>query len=172
MDFRKPFSKDFRKPFVGESIVSLIPKPYDEFDPGTRDMERRRMTKFSSECRTCQYCKGTCEAGTLKCRNCGAPMISEEDATFDARSCPYCRRRLLALASPACNHCGLKLPEHFLRKREEHLRRITQMTDASRRGETKDKIDEVLRIAERQDRKRSGSVLDLVNWAELTDLFS
>jgi hypothetical protein len=154
-----------------QSIESRKPTPYDGLDRGQQD-EREKMSKNSATYRTCLYCKSICEDGLLKCQNCGAPGISEEATTFDARSCPYCRRKLLALASPACNYCGLKLPEHFIRKREEQLRRIGQMNDASRRGETKDKIDEVLRIAEKHDRKRGGSMLDQVNWADLTDLFS
>jgi DNA-directed RNA polymerase subunit RPC12/RpoP len=130
------------------------------------------MTKSTTKNPACLYCRSICETASLKCRNCGAPIVSEEAATFDWRSCPYCRRKLLALASPTCNYCGLKLPEHFTEKREEHLRRISQLNDAGRKAETKDKIDEVLRIAESHDRKGNVSLLDLVNWVDLTDLFS
>jgi hypothetical protein len=118
----------------------------------------------------CSYCKSLCENGALKCRNCGAPLIAEEEATIDVRSCPYCRRKLLSLASPACNHCGLHLPAHFIKIREEQLHRITKITSS---GNTmKSKIDEILQIAKKHDRTRNNSLLGLVDWTDLTNLFS
>jgi hypothetical protein len=120
----------------------------------------------------CLYCKGLCEAGALKCKNCGAPTLSEDEVTVDVRACPYCRRKLLALASPACNFCGLRLPDHFITRREAHLRRIMEVEDSSHKQKIKNRIDEVLRIAERHDKSGKDSMLELVNWSELTDLFS
>jgi hypothetical protein len=120
----------------------------------------------------CLYCKSFCENGALKCRNCGAPLIAEEEPAIDVRACPYCRRKLLSLASPACNFCGLRLPTHFIKIREEHLRRITKMSDSGNQKVIKGKIDEVLRIAEKHDRTKNASLLELVDWVDLTNLFS
>lgn len=121
----------------------------------------------------CLYCKSLCTDGALKCKNCGAPLIDEEEVTIDVRSCPYCRRRLLSLASPACNLCGLHLPAPFIRIREEHLRRITKVGGSSDgQKATKSKIDEALRIAEKYDRTKRRSLLGLVDWKDLTNLFS
>jgi hypothetical protein len=119
----------------------------------------------------CLYCKGYCEDGAVKCKNCGAPISFEEEAAIDLRSCPFCKRKLLALASPSCSFCARRLPELFIKNRTEHLRRISEITGASNRRETKEKIDEVLKIAGKQD-KSTSSLLELVNWLELTDLFS
>jgi DNA-directed RNA polymerase subunit RPC12/RpoP len=120
----------------------------------------------------CQYCKSLCDDGAVKCRNCGAPVTAEEEATIDVRACPYCRRKLLALASPACNFCGLRLPAHFIKTREEHLRRLTKVTDSGNQAEVKGKIDEMLRIAGKHDSRKEVSLLVRVNWSKLTDLFS
>src|SRR5687768_7251228 len=87
-------------------------------------------------------------------------------------ACPYCRRKLLALASPACSFCGLHLPDHFITKRGAHLRRIMEVDDSSNNIKIKNKIDEVLRIAEKHDKSKKDSMLELVNWSELTNLFS
>ncbi|MBI3649965.1 MAG: hypothetical protein HY231_02825 [Acidobacteria bacterium] len=130
------------------------------------------MPKNSPSQAVCSYCKGKCEVSAVKCQNCGAPLLDEEVMCFDARSCPYCQRKLLALASPSCSYCGLRLPEHFIKKREEHLHRIAAMNEASKNLESKNKIDEVLKIAVRHDRKGKDSMLELINWVELTDLFS
>lgn len=120
----------------------------------------------------CLYCKSLREDGALKCRNCGAPAIAEEEASLDVRACPYCRKKLLSLASPACNFCGLRLPAHFIKTREEHLRRITRVNDSGNRTEVKGKIDEVLRIAVKHDKATEVSLLELVDWTELTELLS
>ena len=120
----------------------------------------------------CLYCKSLCADGALKCKNCGAPLIDAEEVTIDVRACPYCRRRLLSLASPACNLCGLHLPEKFIKIREEHLRRIAKVGGLDGQKATKGKIDEALRIAEKYDRTKKRSLLELVNWKDLTNLFS
>lgn len=119
----------------------------------------------------CLYCKSLCEDGALKCRNCGAPVTAEEEPTIDVRACPYCRRKLLALASPACNFCGLRLPAHF-KTREEQLRRLTKVNDSAQREELKGKIDEMLKIAGKHDTRKELSLLVRVNWSKFTDLFS
>jgi hypothetical protein len=73
---------------------------------------------------TCEYCHGTLGADATKCANCGA-AVGEREAT-DFRFCPHCKRRLLALGSPACNYCGRALPEEYVRAREQMWRRVNE----------------------------------------------
>jgi hypothetical protein len=70
----------------------------------------------------CQYCHGRLGEGATKCANCGAAPAPAEPPDF--RYCPHCRRRLVALGSPACNYCGKALPENFLKAREAMWQRI------------------------------------------------
>ncbi len=86
---------------------------------------------------TCEYCHGVCEAGATKCANCGASLGPIEPPDF--RFCPYCKRRLLALGSPACNYCGRALPESYTKARGEMWQRIN---DASGRGGDAGEIEE------------------------------
>lgn len=72
---------------------------------------------------TCLYCESVCAEGATKCGSCGAPVGAGAPPP-DYRVCPFCHRRLLALASPACNYCGRALPESYLKAREATLRRI------------------------------------------------
>lgn len=71
---------------------------------------------------TCEYCHGVMREGAAKCADCGAPAGPREPA--DYRDCPHCKRRLLALGSPACNYCGKALPENYVRAREAIRQRI------------------------------------------------
>lgn len=61
----------------------------------------------------------------MKCANCGASVGAKE--TTDFRFCPHCKRRLLALGSPACNYCGRALPEDFMKAREALRQRISDV---------------------------------------------
>ena len=70
----------------------------------------------------CDYCHGLLGEGAEKCAGCGAPAGPREPA--DYRDCPHCKRRLLALGSPACNYCGKALPENYVRAREAIRQRI------------------------------------------------
>lgn len=79
----------------------------------------------------CEYCHGACAEGATKCPNCGAAVGPREPT--DYRNCPHCRRRLVALGSPACNYCGKPLPEDFLKAREAMWQRINDAT-AGRAG--------------------------------------
>jgi Double zinc ribbon len=72
---------------------------------------------------TCDYCHAVSREGATKCENCGAP-VSADAAPPDYRVCPFCKRRLLALGSPACNYCGRALPESYVKAREATLKRI------------------------------------------------
>jgi DNA-directed RNA polymerase subunit RPC12/RpoP len=81
---------------------------------------------------TCDYCQNVSADDAAKCENCGAPLLSAENRPApDYRFCPYCRRRLLALGSPACNYCGRSLPADLLKAREAMLERITQASAGS-----------------------------------------
>ncbi len=79
---------------------------------------------------TCDYCHSDSEEGATKCASCGAPLTQGGDAP-DVRFCPHCKRRLLALGSPACNYCGQSLPAHYVKAREAMWQRIQ---DADKAG--------------------------------------
>lgn len=72
----------------------------------------------------CDYCQSVCADGARKCESCGAPL--QGDAVTDYRFCPHCKRRLLALGSPACNYCGHALPESYVKAREAMRTRIAE----------------------------------------------
>ncbi len=78
---------------------------------------------------TCDYCQSVLGEGATKCANCGAAVA--ERAAADFRFCPHCKRRLLALGSPACNYCGRALPEEYVRAREQMWRRVSEAGNAS-----------------------------------------
>jgi DNA-directed RNA polymerase subunit RPC12/RpoP len=121
--------------------------------------------------KTCGYCKGTCQEEALKCGNCGAPFSLEDSRETDYRSCPYCRRKLLALGSPACNYCGRRLPEEYIKARESDLLRISGVEEGNKSAEPDSKVDEILRQAVRRDRGQSSPIIDLIDLKNLTDLF-
>lgn len=79
---------------------------------------------------TCNYCESACAEGATKCASCGAPVGAGAPPP-DYRFCPFCKRRLLALGSPACNYCGRALPESYLKAREAQLRRIGEASAGS-----------------------------------------
>jgi hypothetical protein len=97
----------------------------------------------------CQYCHSAREDGAAKCPNCGASAGPREAPDF--RFCPHCQRRLVALASPACNYCGKALPEEFVKARAAMWQRINEAADG-RAGEREleeldDSGDDALRRA-------------------------
>ncbi|MFL6256446.1 MAG: double zinc ribbon domain-containing protein [Pyrinomonadaceae bacterium] len=74
----------------------------------------------------CDYCQSAIEEGAGKCANCGAAAGAREAPDF--RFCPHCKRRLLALGSPACNYCGRALPEDYARAREALWQKVSNAT--------------------------------------------
>ena len=102
----------------------------------------------------CDYCQNVCADGDAKCGNCGAPL-GEREAP-DYRFCPFCRRRLLALGSPACNYCGRALPENFVKARESLLQRINQASSGSA-----DDLQDLEREADGPLRRALDALLDL-----------
>lgn len=102
----------------------------------------------------CDYCRGALEGGATKCANCGAAVGEREAADF--RFCPFCKRRLLALGSPACNYCGRALPEEYVRARESMLRRIGEAGKAS-----PEELEELEKGSDDALRRALKSLLDL-----------
>ncbi|MFL6337048.1 MAG: double zinc ribbon domain-containing protein [Pyrinomonadaceae bacterium] len=74
----------------------------------------------------CEYCQGLMEEGAAKCPNCGAAAVPREATDF--RFCPHCKRRLLALGSPACNYCGRALPADYVRARDALWEKVSKAT--------------------------------------------
>jgi DNA-directed RNA polymerase subunit RPC12/RpoP len=107
---------------------------------------------------TCDYCHGALEEGATKCAACGAPQGAREATDF--RSCPHCRRRLLALGSPACNYCGRALPEEFLKAREAMWQRIS---DVSAGRAADQDLEELEREGDDDLRRALKSLFDLDN---------
>ena len=104
----------------------------------------------------CEYCHGGLEEGATKCRNCGAAAAPGEPPDF--RFCPHCRRRLVALGSPACNYCGKALPENFLKAREAMWQRIN---DATSGRATPEELEELENSGDDALRRALRSLLDL-----------
>ena len=107
---------------------------------------------------TCDYCKGPIDEGERHCENCGAPFVAHDAALPDFRFCPACHRRLLALGSPACNYCGRRLPDSYLKVREGDLKRLTQVNDGEETSEVGRKVNELIRQTVRSKSKRSWSL--------------
>lgn len=87
----------------------------------------------------CDYCQCVCADGAAKCGNCGAPL-GEREAP-DYRFCPFCRRRLLALGSPACNYCGRALPANYVKARESIMRRVGEATEGTAGHEVLEELE-------------------------------
>jgi DNA-directed RNA polymerase subunit RPC12/RpoP len=80
----------------------------------------------------------------LKCQNCGAPVSLGPETTSDFRTCPFCHRKLLALASPACSYCGRRLPESYIKAREADFRRVAELNEGDRQTEDEGLVNEIL----------------------------
>jgi DNA-directed RNA polymerase subunit RPC12/RpoP len=104
---------------------------------------------------TCSYCGSSLEDGASKCDSCGAPITRDASSAPDFRRCPYCRRKLLALASPACSYCGRRLPEDYIKAREADLRRIAEIAGEDVASGATEKMDELIRQSVRQTREES-----------------
>ena len=120
---------------------------------------------------TCDYCKSSIVESEMNCANCGAPIVRDRAALPDFRYCPMCYRKLLALGSPACNYCGRRLPDEYIKAREADLKRITEVTDGEESSDVGRKVDELIRQTARHKRGQSSSALGLVDITSLIDLF-
>lgn len=105
---------------------------------------------------TCDYCHGVLKEGATKCENCGAAVGEREAADF--RFCPFCKRRLLALGSPACNYCGRALPADFVKAREALRQRVS---DVSEGHASEEEIRELEEESDDAMRRALRSLLDL-----------
>jgi hypothetical protein len=95
---------------------------------------------------TCEYCHSAREEGATKCASCGAAFGPKPPT--DYRFCPHCRRRLVALGSPACNYCGNVLPEEYVKARDRVRQRINDVSEGRAEPEELDEeTDDPLRRA-------------------------
>lgn len=117
----------------------------------------------------CDYCGSSIGEEGNKCGSCGAPVVRDQSALPDFRSCPFCRRRLLALASPACNYCGRRLPDEYIKAREADLKRVMEVREGGKENEAGRKVDEMIRHTAQRNSASSPGVFDL---SSLIDLFS
>jgi len=118
---------------------------------------------------TCEYCGGLIAEAEKNCGSCGAPAVRDQSNLPDFRSCPFCQRRLLALASPACSYCGRRLPDEYIAAREANLRRVTEVTEGTESNGVSRKVDELIRYTANS---RSSPSLQVFDISSLTDLFS
>jgi hypothetical protein len=85
----------------------------------------------------CEYC-GVDTEHSGKCTGCGAPVAAR---IMDFRLCPFCRRKLLSLASAHCNHCGRQLPADYIEARAAQLHRIQEINPPPKRVENDEDDD-------------------------------
>jgi hypothetical protein len=112
----------------------------------------------------CLYCESLCDAQALKCQNCSAPLGAEGASSQDFRACPFCKRKLLALGSPACNFCGKRLPEEFIKTRKEDLRRLQELQDPERHRDLHNQFDAIVRRSSSDEQRRKNFIFDLLTW--------
>ena len=120
---------------------------------------------------TCEYCSSLIVEGEMRCGNCGAPLVRDGSALPDFRRCPVCHRKLLALASPACNYCGRRLPDEYIKARESDLKRITEVNEGEGTSDLRGKVNELIRETALHKRGGSSSALGLVDISSLIDFF-
>ncbi len=104
----------------------------------------------------CDYCQSAVEEGAAKCENCGAAAGAREAPDF--RFCPHCKRRLLALGSPACNYCGRALPEEYVRAREALWQKVS---DARAGKATPEDLEELEQSGDDALKRALKALLDL-----------
>jgi len=119
----------------------------------------------------CEYCDSVTIEGELKCHNCGAPVSPDAEPSSDFRTCPFCHRKLLALASPACSYCGRRLPESYIKAREADFRRVADLNEGERQIDDDGLVREIPGRTSRN--KRGGlSLLGIDDVASFFDWFS
>ena len=97
----------------------------------------------------CEYCSCSIGDAETHCPNCGAPSVRSDAVLPDFRTCPFCRRKLLALGSPACNYCGRRLPAEYIKAREADLKRMTEASERDKTDELGRKVDALIRQTSR-----------------------
>jgi len=108
----------------------------------------------------CEYCNSAVSRTNSKCESCGAP-VTIEGSTADFRMCPFCRRKLIALGSPACNYCGRRLPDEYIKTREADLNRLNEVESGGEVKQADSKIQEFLQQASRRHRRSSSGLVDV-----------
>lgn len=97
--------------------------------------------------------------------------MRDASAIPDFRSCPYCRRKLLALGSPACNYCGRRLPDEYIKAREADLKRMSDVKAGKETSEVDRKVNELIRQTAIRQHAQSSSALGILDVRSLIDLF-
>ncbi len=120
---------------------------------------------------TCEYCKSAMVDDHMHCANCGAPVVRDGSTLPDFRFCPLCHRRLLAIGSPACNYCGRRLPDEYIKARESDLKRIADVEEGKSTAELGAKVDELIRQTTRRGQRGSSPSHRLVDITTLIDFF-
>lgn len=113
----------------------------------------------------CDYCHGSNIEKATTCEHCGAPISAASEAE-DFRHCPYCSRPLLALGSPACSYCGRRLPDSFLKARDEDFQRVEQIAgQVVSKGNEKEAMAVLAgqTILRHKDREESSPISDLIS---------
>jgi hypothetical protein len=77
---------------------------------------------------------------------------------------------LLALGSPACNYCGRRLPDEYIRAREGDLQRLTTLDGHTPDPQLSAKLDTIVRQTARRDNRQS-SLAELFDITDPADLF-
>ena len=108
----------------------------------------------------CEYCNSVVSRTNSRCESCGAP-VTLEGAAADFRTCPFCRRKLIALGSPACNYCGRRLPDEYIKTREADLNRLNEVESGGEVKQADSKIQEFLQQASRRHRPSSAGLVDI-----------
>ena len=116
----------------------------------------------------CDYCQSESDPGTERCMSCGAPLNYLGVPALDYRRCPFCTRKLLALASPACSYCGRRLPQEYIAAHEADLRRMDGVTSISFGHEHTDRVARDQSKAN-TERKQSYGLLNILDDWELLD---
>lgn len=114
----------------------------------------------------CEYCKSAVSRTNSRCESCGAP-VTIEGSTADFRTCPFCQRKLIALGSPACNYCGRRLPDEYIKTREADLNRLNEVESGGEVRQADSKVQEFLQQSSRRRRSSSSGLVDVSIFIDL-----
>jgi len=77
----------------------------------------------------CEYCGSpVADSSSGLCTQCGGHITTKPR---DYTVCPNCDKKLLALASTVCNHCGKGLPDDYIQTRQRIAQTIADQTKRS-----------------------------------------
>ena len=115
----------------------------------------------------CDYCQSECDQGAEKCMSCGAPLNHLGVTALDFRRCPFCSRRLLALASPTCSYCGRRLPQDYIAAHEADLRRMEGIASISFGHRVEEKSTD--RSSSDTEKRKAFGLLNILDDRDLLD---